>query len=69
MAEIARSVHAGKYVEFPWTLFRLQHLPGMDDVDAARTLAACCAERDVAVDFEVRHVREHPVIAVLFTRG
>ncbi|HVL37283.1 MAG TPA: hypothetical protein VM489_16560 [Burkholderiales bacterium] len=41
----------------------------MDDVDAARTLAACCAERDVAVDFEVRHVREHPVIAVLFTRG
>jgi hypothetical protein len=54
--EIARRVHAGKFVDEPWELFRVLHFPGRSEMDAVDELAKWCDQHNIEPTFGDRKV-------------
>lgn len=54
---LAAEVHAGKYYECAWQVFRFGQLKGLDDKQAVEAVAAWCHRQGLAMRFEQRTVR------------
>jgi hypothetical protein len=72
LAAIAADVHAGKYVECAWELFRLQHFPGWPHERVAAVLGLWSTRQGIVVAFVSRDMEAAgaiiPSIVVRFSQ-